>query len=135
MRTPSAPTSKGVNSSPVLQGPGSADEDPTGGFTRGGWLVPYVDAGFGAVVDQWFAAGDVVERVLALKEELGDGELQVHGSAQLAATLHEAGLVDEYRLLVFPVCVGEGKRLFQGQGPGMGLEVAESRTTPAGSPT
>lgn len=94
--------------------------------------MPYVDAGFGAVVDQWFAAGYVVERVLALKEELGDGELQVHGSAQLAATLHEAGLIDEYRLLVFPVCVGEGKRLFQGQGPGMGFEVAESRTTPAG---
>ncbi|WP_380167001.1 dihydrofolate reductase family protein [Jannaschia sp. R86511] len=39
----------------VVQGPGSPDEDPSGGFTRGGWLVPHVDDEFGEVVDGWFA--------------------------------------------------------------------------------
>jgi hypothetical protein len=42
----------------------------------------------------------------------GRAVLQVHGSAMLARSLHEAGLVDEFRILVFPVYVGKGKRLF-----------------------
>lgn len=44
----------------VMQGPGGSQEDPSGGFTRGGWLVPHIDQGFGEVVDQWFASGDAV---------------------------------------------------------------------------
>jgi dihydrofolate reductase len=55
--------------------------------------------------------GDIVEQVRRLKEQPG-GELQVHGSWQLARTLHDAGLVDTYRLIQFPVVVGDGKRLF-----------------------
>ncbi|GAA4228422.1 dihydrofolate reductase [Streptosporangium album] len=55
--------------------------------------------------------GDIVEQVRRLKEQPG-GDLQVHGSWQLARTLHDAGLVDTYRLIQFPVVVGEGKRLF-----------------------
>jgi dihydrofolate reductase len=55
--------------------------------------------------------GDVVEEVTKLKQEL-DGEIVVHGSAQLAQTLLEADLVDELRLMVFPVALGSGKRLF-----------------------
>jgi dihydrofolate reductase len=55
--------------------------------------------------------GDVVEEVTKLKQEL-DGEIVVHGSAQLTQTLLEADLVDELRLMVFPVALGSGKRLF-----------------------
>jgi dihydrofolate reductase len=55
--------------------------------------------------------GDVVDAVLALKA--GDGaEIQVHGSGELVQTLLEHDLVDEFRLHVFPVLVGSGKRLF-----------------------
>ncbi|WP_433157095.1 dihydrofolate reductase family protein [Kribbella sp. CA-247076] len=54
---------------------------------------------------------DIVEQVRRLKEQPGR-ELQVHGSWQLARTLHDAGLVDTYRLIQFPVVVGDGKRLF-----------------------
>jgi dihydrofolate reductase len=55
--------------------------------------------------------GDVVEEVTKLKDEL-DGDVVVHGSAQLAQTLVEHDLVDEIRLMVFPVVLGTGKRLF-----------------------
>ncbi|HKI28228.1 MAG TPA: dihydrofolate reductase family protein, partial [Actinomycetota bacterium] len=55
--------------------------------------------------------GEVPEGVRALKEEDGP-ELQVQGSANLIQTLLEHGLVDEFRLMVFPVVLGKGKRLF-----------------------
>jgi dihydrofolate reductase len=55
--------------------------------------------------------GDVVDRVSALKHEL-DGEILVYGSFQLAHTLLEHDLVDELRLMVYPVVLGAGERLF-----------------------
>ncbi|MGB3414115.1 MAG: dihydrofolate reductase family protein [Microbacteriaceae bacterium] len=54
-----------------------------------------------------------LDEVAALKEEDG-GPLLVHGSAQLGAALADAGLVDRYHLLVFPLLLGAGKRLFSG---------------------
>jgi len=56
-------------------------------------------------------SGDLATEVSKLKEEL-DGDIVVHGSAQLAQALVEQGLVDELRLMVFPVVLGSGKRLF-----------------------
>ena len=55
--------------------------------------------------------GDVVDAVSKLKQEQ-DGDIVVHGSPQLAQTLIEHDLVDEYHLMVFPVVLGSGKRLF-----------------------
>jgi dihydrofolate reductase len=55
--------------------------------------------------------GDVPESVRKLKQE-HDGNLVVHGSVQLVQALIEHGLVDELRLMVFPVVLGSGKRLF-----------------------
>ena len=60
------------------------------------------------------------------------GELQVHGSAGLLQTLVAHGLVDEYRLLTFPVVLGAGKRLFGSGAVPASLELRETRTTPAG---
>jgi dihydrofolate reductase len=171
----------------VMQGPGGPDEDPGGGFSRGGWLVPHFDEDLGKFIDgvfqqseafllgrhtyEIFAAfwpnatdaddqvanrlntlpkyvastrlsspewgpvtvlnGDVPAAVAELKQRPGR-ELQVHGSGELVRTLHEHDLVDEYRLLVFPVVVGEGRRLFPERGVATGLSLVDSRTTGSG---
>ncbi len=172
----------------VMQAPGGPDEDRSGGFERGGWLVPFADEQFGAVVSAWFAetdevllgrttydmmyafwskvtdpadvvatalntrpkhvasttlrdpawqhtsviADDVVAAVGQLKAKPGR-ELQVHGSCGLAHTLHDAGLIDEYRLIIFPVVLGQGKRLFpDGSVPGS-LTLLNSTITSAGA--
>jgi dihydrofolate reductase len=75
--------------------------------------------------------GDVAEGVRALKAQDGS-ELQVHGSAKLIQTLLEHGLVDEFRLKIFPLVLGKGKRLFDGGAIPAGLELTSSQTTPGG---
>jgi dihydrofolate reductase len=55
--------------------------------------------------------GDVADEVAKLRQEQ-DGDIVVHGSARLVQTLIEHDLVDEFRLMVFPVVLGSGKRLF-----------------------
>jgi dihydrofolate reductase len=72
------------------------------------------------------SSGDVTEEVERLKREQ-EGELIVHGSAQLAAALIEADLVDEIRLMVFPVVLGTGKRLFGPTSDSKRLTLAESK--------
>ena len=56
-------------------------------------------------------SGDVVDEITKLKKEQ-DGDIVVHGSARLVQSLIENDLVDELRLMVFPVVLGTGKRLF-----------------------
>lgn len=57
---------------------------------------------------------DVVSAVKQLREEDGAGDLLIEGSGTFAQTLMEANLIDEYRLMVFPIVVGSGQRLFTG---------------------
>jgi dihydrofolate reductase len=170
----------------ILQAPGGPEEDASGGFSLGGWTVPYFDESVGAFMDDLmghpfdlvlgrktydiFAAywptaseqegakplndavkhvasrgrpeltwarselleGDVVEAVTALKQQDGP-ELQVHGSGDLLQTLLAAGVVDELRVLVFPVVLGSGKRLFEGGAAPTAYEVVTSRTSATGA--
>jgi dihydrofolate reductase len=75
--------------------------------------------------------GDVAQGVRALKEQDGP-ELQVHGSANLIQTLLEHGLVDEFNLKIYPLVLGQGKRLFDGGTVPAGLEVVSSQVSPSG---
>jgi dihydrofolate reductase len=74
---------------------------------------------------------DVPAEVAALKAQPG-GELQVHGSGGLAQTLIARDLIDEYRLLTFPVHLGSGRRLFRDGTPAAALRLTSAVTTPTG---
>ena len=170
----------------VMQAPGTPEEDPTGGFTHGGWSVNYWDDLMGQVMGEAlgrpfdlllgrktyeiFAAhwphvggddpagkalnhatkyvasttltavewansfllrGDVAEEVGRLKDQDGP-EIQVHGSGHLAQTLISHDLVDEYRLWVFPLVLGTGKRLFAEGTVPTGLQLVDSKTSSTG---
>lgn len=171
----------------VYQGPGGPNEDRSGGFDRGGWLVPHFDQATGEFMDSVFQhvdafllgrrtydifaaswpnstapsdpvatklntlpkyvasttlkdpewanttvlEGDVASAVRKMKEREG-GELQVHGSGRLVQFLLDHDLVDRLNLLVFPVIVGAGRRLFPESGSATGLALDESRTTGSG---
>jgi dihydrofolate reductase len=70
--------------------------------------------------------GDVVGEVQKLRQE-GGGDIVVHGSVQLAQTLIDNDLVDELRLMVFPVVLGAGKRLFGETGDKKTLRLTDSK--------
>jgi dihydrofolate reductase len=77
-------------------------------------------------------SGDVVQHIRELKSQ-GDGNLLVEGSAQLVQTLVEHGLVDEYRLMIFPVILGAGKRMFPASVPTPStLTITSSHTVGSG---
>jgi dihydrofolate reductase len=170
----------------VMQAPGAPQEDPSGSFVHGGWLVPYADAGMGEFMVDVFSRVDafllgrktyeifashwprvtdpadpiagalnrlpkhVASRTLSevgwngsslLRDVPGEvprikaryeRELQVHGSAGLAQTLLEHDLVDELHLLVFPVVLGSGKRLFGSGAVPAAFELVGSQTTGTG---
>jgi dihydrofolate reductase len=170
-----------------MQAPGGAGEDPSGGFSYEGWLVPLFDEATGRQMEQWFTGaqdfllgrttyevfyaswpqmisddpvsqginfkkkyvasrtltsvewetaellqGDVGDAVRKLKAEDG-GELQVHGSAGLIQTLLREDLVDELRVIVFPVVLGGGKRLFGDGTIPRTWRLNTSSTTPSGA--
>jgi len=75
--------------------------------------------------------GDAADGLAALKAEDGP-ELQVHGSANLIQTLLRHNLVDEFRLWVFPVVLGSGKRLFADGAVPTGLRLVDSKVSSTG---
>jgi dihydrofolate reductase len=76
--------------------------------------------------------GDVAEAVRALKQEDG-GDLHLIGSTQLAHTLIEQDLIDEFRLMIDPVVLGGGKRLFPDDGALRSLRLTDSQVTTTGA--
>jgi dihydrofolate reductase len=169
----------------VMQAPGGPEEDDSGGFAYGGWLVNDWDEQTGEVMDEatsksfamvlgrrtydimaayWPHAseeeggpvfnevtkyvasrsqptlewsnsvlieGDPAEGLAALKEQDGP-ELVVYGSANLIQTLLRQGLVDEFRLWIFPLVIGSGKRLFAEGTIPAGLELVDSKISTTG---
>jgi dihydrofolate reductase len=173
----------------VVQAPGAADEDPSGGFRHGGWHLPYFDdlsrrwvlenvggaGGFllGRRTYEGFAAhwpnaseeeqplaqplnarpkyvasrtlseplewqnstllrGDVAEAVAALRRQDG-GDLLVMGSTELVQLLVGQDLVDEFRVMLDPLVVGGGKRLFRDDGARRPLRLVDSQVTSTGA--
>jgi len=169
----------------VIQSGGGPQEDPSGGFTQGGWTIPFrSEEGAKAVheiisrpfdlllgrrtYEIWAAywpyanhpianafnkvakyvvtkslgsldwanshplGGDVVDEIRRLKASDGPA-LHIWGSSQLLQTLIAAQLVDEFRVWIYPVVLGKGKRLFEEGGPAFGLTLVESRPTSKGT--
>jgi dihydrofolate reductase len=81
--------------------------------------------------DTTVLSGDVAAAIGELKAKAAS-ELQVHGSGNLVRWLLDSQLVDEITLLVCPVIVGQGTRLFPGRGPDIALELVDSRAYPQG---
>ena len=81
--------------------------------------------------DTTVLSGDLAAAIGELKAKRA-GELQVHGSGVLTRWLLENDLIDEMNLLVVPVVVGQGTRLFPGTGRDMALDLVESRACPTG---
>jgi dihydrofolate reductase len=166
----------------VMQSPGGPDEDPTGGFTYGGWGAAYFDDEMmarvaesvpyelllgrgtyeifaahwpydeGPIADQlngtpkhvasttldkvdWnnstLITGDVADYVANLKSQDGP-EIQVHGSPGLIQTLLEHDLIDEFRMWIFPLVIGTGKRLFGDGAIPAALKLVDSTVSKTG---
>ncbi len=112
--------------------PHASEEDGAGVFNN---ATKYVASRSQRTLDAWsnsvLIEGDAAEGIAALKEEDGP-ELQVHGSINLIQTLLKHGLVDEFRLWIFPVVVGPGKRLFDGGTVPAGLKMTKSEVSSTG---
>jgi dihydrofolate reductase len=75
--------------------------------------------------------GDLAAAVAQLKQQPG-GDLLIYGSGELVNVLHAHGLIDEYRLMVFPVTLGQGKHLFSDETDRRDLRLSDAKTTPTG---
>lgn len=78
-----------------------------------------------------FVKANVIEEIQALKQQAGQ-HILIHGSARLVETLIPHNLIDEYRLLVYPLVLGTGQRLFN-EGTKVNLRLVDSRTFSSGA--
>ena len=81
--------------------------------------------------NSYLIEGDLAEGVARIKEQDGP-ELQVHGSSNLIQSLLAHGLIDELRMLIMPLVLGTGKRLFEAGIPAAGLELVDHRVSGTG---
>ena len=72
------------------------------------------------------SGADLTQEITALKQQL-DGDIVVHGSARLVGSLIDADLLDELRLMVYPVVLGSGRRLLEGASDKTRLSLTESK--------
>jgi dihydrofolate reductase len=110
-----------------------AMEESTGEFGRKMNSLPKFVASRTLSDAEWNAsilAGDLETEIRKLKEADG-GDLLIYGSGMLVDELTRLGLIDEYRLIVNPVIVGSGRRLFA-SAPGTTLQLHDTRTTTPG---
>ena len=84
------------------------------------------------MADSTLLQGDVAEAVLALKQEDGE-DLLVIGSTALVRTLIEHDLVDEYRVMIDPLVLGGGKRIFRDDGALRPLRLVDCQVTTTGA--
>jgi dihydrofolate reductase len=117
---------------------GPPDEDPRGGFQHGGWAQPCNDPVMGKVAGEGMAdtgatllGGDAAEAVARLKQQPGK-DLTVLGSGALIQSLRRRDLVDRYVLLIHPLVLGSGRRLFPDGGPSAELQLVDAVTTTTG---
>ena len=76
--------------------------------------------------------GDLATEIRALKDRI-DGDILCYGSADLVGGLMDADLVDEYRLMLFPIVLGSGKRLFRDEADTSHLRLVSARTFGSGA--
>ena len=173
----------------VMQAPGGPEEDTSGGFRFGGWIVPYADQTTGQAVQDLFSQpfelllgrrtydifaaywphasadsphhtiadlfngvpkhvathrgdslewhnshalqGNLVDAISALKRQDGP-RLLTQGSGDLVRQLLAAGLVDEMRLMIHPILLGRGKRLFDDNAQASAFTLLNSFSSPGG---
>lgn len=105
-------------------------EESTGDFGKKMNAMPKVVVSTTLTKATWnnttIIAGNVPDEVARLKDRY-EGDVLVPASATLAETLREHGLVDEYRLMVYPIVLGAGKRLFKDAAAGATLQLTDSR--------
>jgi dihydrofolate reductase len=77
-------------------------------------------------------AGDIAAKVRRMKQEPGEG-MTILGSGTIVAQLAQAGLIDEYQLVVHPVVLGEGRTMFEGVGARLPLKLTGTRAFPNGN--
>jgi dihydrofolate reductase len=82
--------------------------------------------------DSRVARGDLAEEISALRQESG-GDIVAWGGASFAQALSRAGLVDEYRLVINPVALGDGLSLFKGLSAPIRLQLVEATTYATGA--
>jgi dihydrofolate reductase len=108
-----------------------AMEEATGDFGKKMNAMPKVVVSTTLTEGSWnnttIISGDDLPREVARLKAQYDGDILVQGSATLVQALAEQGLVDEYHLMVHPVVLGKGKRIFSDGAAGTDLELVESR--------